>query len=137
MTGKADEMLEVPFDKNWKRHVRVMPTPGLFGYYHERKSNEITTVHIRKNATPSNADRSTISYFITRNQLQDEPHLGENKSPNHESTRKLDLLPSDSHAQLRNNISNYSVVCILGMLCRSYLQYFLQKSSRACLLRLQ
>ena len=83
------------------------------------------------------ADRSTISYFITRNQLQDEPHLGENKSPNHESTRKLDLLPSDSHAQLRNNISNYSVVCILGMLCRSYLQYFLQKSSRACLLRLQ
>lgn len=32
LTGEAAELKDAPIEKNWKKHLRLMPTPGLIGY---------------------------------------------------------------------------------------------------------
>lgn len=32
LTGEAVEYKDIPIEKDWKDHVIMMPTPGLFGY---------------------------------------------------------------------------------------------------------
>lgn len=50
-------MREAPFAKDWKRHVRMLPTAGLFAFrQHDKNTPEIATVHIKKIGTPRTAE---------------------------------------------------------------------------------
>lgn len=50
-------MREAPFSKDWKRHVRMLPTAGLFAFrQHDKNTPEIATEHIKKIGTPRTAE---------------------------------------------------------------------------------
>ena len=57
ITGQVAEMHDAPLSKDWKRRVRMLPTPGLFAFRQNDKNlPEIAAVHIKKIGTPRPAE---------------------------------------------------------------------------------
>ena len=62
LTGEAVQLNDVPIEKNWKSHLRIMPTSSLLGYSsYSRPSNTITSLlppppsHLRQSLHPSSS----------------------------------------------------------------------------------
>lgn len=81
LTGEAVEFKEIPIETNWKDHVVMMPTPGLFGY--QKK-------HI-KNASKETSKQSiltTASMFYASYCKKDQNPINTEEEVNERETSK-------------------------------------------------
>ena len=65
LTGEVVQLKDAPIDKNWKSHLRIMPTTCLLGYSsHSRPSSTILSLpqpppaHLRRSLHPTPISRS-------------------------------------------------------------------------------
>lgn len=132
LTGEAVEFKEIPIETNWKDHVVMMPTPGLFGY--QKKHIKSTNKETSKQSILKTASVFSASYYEKdQNPITEESEVNERETtkPRAGSIIRHSIKPlSVLHPVTASEIISSTLPSTIAMTSGSIIELFILISRR-------